>query len=183
MTDDQGALPPIGSPATRALASIGITRLEQLQQHRAEDLLALHGVGPKAVSRLRSALADHGLSFLAERPRQQLPEDVQEYIDALDPVHRRLFDRLHRLIVDELPDAQIVMSYQIPLYRVGRRHVGLNARRPGGVTLTTTSPDHIEEFRRRHPQFKTNKASIQFRLNDELPKDDITDVIRRAISS
>jgi uncharacterized protein YdhG (YjbR/CyaY superfamily) len=183
MTDDQGALPPIGSPATRALASVGITRLEHLQQHRAEDLLALHGVGPKAISRLGSALADHGLSFLAESPRQQLPDDVREYIDALDAAHRRLFDRLHDLIVDELPDAQVVISYQIPLYRVGRRHVGLNARRPDGVTLTTTSPDHIDAFRRRHPQFKTNKASIQFRLNDELPEDDIRQVIRRATSS
>ena len=124
MTDDQGALPPIGSPATRALASVGITRLEQLQQHRAEDLLALHGVGPKAVSRLGSALADHGLSFLAESPGQKLPDDVREYIDGLDAAHRRLFDRLHDLIVDELPDAQVVIAYQIPLYRVGRRHVG-----------------------------------------------------------
>ncbi len=183
MTDDQGALPPIGSPATRALASVGITGLEQLQQHRAEDLLALHGVGPKAISRLRTALANQGLSFLAESPRQPLSDDVQEYIDALDPAHRRLFDRLHQLILDELPDARVVISYQIPLYRVGRRHVGLNARRPDGVTLTTTSPDHIDAFRRRHPKSKTGKASIQFRLNDELPEDDIRDVIRRAISS
>lgn len=66
MTDDQGSLPPIGNPARRALASFGVTRLEQLQQHRAEDLLALHGVGPKAISRLRSALADHDMSFLGE---------------------------------------------------------------------------------------------------------------------
>jgi uncharacterized protein YdhG (YjbR/CyaY superfamily) len=183
MTDDQGALPPIGRPATRALASVGITRIEQLRQHRAEELLALHGVGPKAISRLRSALADHGLSFLADCPRQHLPDDVQEYIDALDAAHRPLFDRLHRLIVDELPDAQIVISYQIPLYRVGRRHLGLNARRPDGITLTTTSPDHIDSFRRRHPQFKTGKASIQFQLNDELPEDDMRDVIRRAINS
>lgn len=183
MADDQGAIPPIGSPATRALASVGITRLEQLEQHRAEDLLALHGVGPKAMSRLQSALADHGLPFLTERPGQPLPDDVQAYVDGLDPAHRRLFDRLHRLIVDELPDAQIVMAYQIPLYKVGRRHVGLNAGRRDGVMLTTTSPDHIEEFRRRHPQFKTNKASIQFRLDDQLPEDDITDVIRRATRS
>ncbi|HZA87391.1 MAG TPA: DUF1801 domain-containing protein [Acidimicrobiales bacterium] len=183
MTDDEGALPPIGSPATRALASVGITRLEQLQQHRAEDLLALHGVGPKAISRLGSALADHGLSLLAESPPRTLSADVQDYIDALDAAHRRLFDRLHQLIIDELPDAQVVISYQIPLYRAGRRHVGLNARRPEGVTLTTTSPDHIDAFRRRHPQFKTGKASIQFQLNDELPEDGIRDVIRRAIKS
>ena len=103
-----------------------------------------------------------------------------EYIDALDADHRRLFDHLHRLVLDELPDAEVVISYKIPLYKVGRRHVGLNAGRRDGVTLTTTAPDHIEAFRRRHPEFTTNKASIQFGFDDDLPDDDIRDVIRRA---
>ena len=118
-----------------------------------------------------------------DTPRPQLADDVRDYIDALDPPHRRLFDRLHDLILSVVPDAEIVISYRIPLYRLGRRHVGLNAGRADGVTLTTTSPDHIEAFRRRHPQFKTNKASIQFRFDDELPDDDIKDVIRRATTA
>ena len=112
-----------------------------------------------------------------------LPDDVRAYIDALDGPHRRLFDHLHELIVGELPDASVVISYRMPMYKVGRRHVGLNAGRPNGVTLTTTAPEHIEEFRRRHPEFKANKASIQFGFDDELPDDDIRDVIRRATSA
>ena len=46
---NDGPLPQIGAPATRALAALGITRLADLTHHRSEDLLALHGVGPKAV--------------------------------------------------------------------------------------------------------------------------------------
>ena len=108
------------------------------------------------------------------------PDDVRAYIDALDGPHRRLFDHLHELILEELPDASVVISYRMPMYKIGGRHVGLNAGRPNGVTLTTTAPEHIEEFRRRHPEFKANKASIQFGFDDELPDDDIRDVIRRA---
>jgi uncharacterized protein YdhG (YjbR/CyaY superfamily) len=178
LNDD--ALPAIGSPATRALAAAGITTLEQVRQHRAEDLLALHGVGPKAIAILRSALAVRGETFRDDTQRPQLPDEVRSYVDALDPAHRQLFDRLHDLILSVVPDAEVVISYQIPMYKVDRRHVGLNAGRADGITLTTTSPDHIEAFRRRHPQFKTNKASIQFRFDDELPDDDIKDVIRRA---
>jgi endonuclease III len=62
MTSD-GDLPKIGAPATRALAAIGVTRLDQLVEHRAADLLALHGVGPKAVRILQASLADRGRSL------------------------------------------------------------------------------------------------------------------------
>ena len=56
-------LPRIGAPATRALTSVGITRLSQLTDHRAEELLKLHGMGPRAIRILRQALADQRLSF------------------------------------------------------------------------------------------------------------------------
>jgi hypothetical protein len=174
-------LPRIGQPALRALASIGVTGLEQLPAYRAADLLALHGIGPRAIRILEEALAAHGLAF--KRDAAELPPEVQAHIDALPATHRPLFDRLHALILDELPDAEVVISYRIPLYKVGKRHVGLNTRRADGVTLTTTSPEHIEAFRRAHPQFRTNKASIVFGLDDEIPEEAVREVIRRATRS
>ena len=59
-------LPRIGAPATRALAGIGVTRLSQLTEHRATELLKLHGMGPRAVGIVRHALADQGLSLRDE---------------------------------------------------------------------------------------------------------------------
>ena len=53
----------IGQPATRALAAAGYTHLEQLSRVREADLLKLHGVGPKALGIIRSALHAKGLSF------------------------------------------------------------------------------------------------------------------------
>jgi predicted flap endonuclease-1-like 5' DNA nuclease len=58
-------LPSIGSPARDALALAGVTRLEQLPAWSEKELLALHGVGPKAVRILRDALAERGLRFRA----------------------------------------------------------------------------------------------------------------------
>jgi uncharacterized protein YdhG (YjbR/CyaY superfamily) len=112
--------------------------------------------------------------------RNEPPAEVVDYIEALHGPQRRLFDRLQDLIIDELPDAEVVFSYQIPMYEVGRRRVGLSARRHDGVTLTTTSPDHIAAFKRSHPGFKTNKASIQFDVDDDVPDDAVRDVIRLA---
>lgn len=60
-------LPRIGGPATGALAVEGVTTLEQVTEWTERDLLALHGVGPKAIRILREAFAEHGLSFRDER--------------------------------------------------------------------------------------------------------------------
>lgn len=53
-------LPKIGKPATGALAAIGITTLEAAAALGERKLLAMHGIGPKAVAILRQALAKRG---------------------------------------------------------------------------------------------------------------------------
>ena len=47
----------IGRPATAALALEGITTLDDVRDMDLDDLLRLHGVGPKAIRVLREALA------------------------------------------------------------------------------------------------------------------------------
>ncbi|WP_422771838.1 DNA-binding protein [Plantactinospora sp. WMMC1484] len=59
-----GDLPPIGRPANSALLDAGITTLAQVATHSRRDLLALHGVGPKAIRILDAALAEQGLAFV-----------------------------------------------------------------------------------------------------------------------
>jgi len=53
----------IGAPATRALRGAGLTTLEQVATRSADELAAMHGVGPMAITRLGEALAEHDLSF------------------------------------------------------------------------------------------------------------------------
>jgi len=59
-------LPKLASPAQRALAGAGITRLEQVAEMSEAELAQLHGIGPNALKTLRQALADQGLSFRPE---------------------------------------------------------------------------------------------------------------------
>lgn len=54
--------PKIGSPAFMALKHKGIT-LADLPKFSEKELLAIHGVGPKAVGILREYLGKQGLSF------------------------------------------------------------------------------------------------------------------------
>lgn len=55
----------LSAPAQRALAGAGYTSLEQLSRVKEEDIRNLHGIGPNALSKLRHALAEKGLSFAA----------------------------------------------------------------------------------------------------------------------
>lgn len=53
----------IGAPATRALASDGVGSLEQAAALGETALLAMHGVGPKAIRILREAMREIGLEL------------------------------------------------------------------------------------------------------------------------
>ncbi len=56
---------PVGlsQPARRALAAASYERLEQFTGVSEAEISRLHGVGPKAIELLRSALNARGLSF------------------------------------------------------------------------------------------------------------------------
>lgn len=53
----------IGRPAQRAMTEKGITTLSQLCDYTEKELLAFHGVGPKAISILKELMTKEGLSF------------------------------------------------------------------------------------------------------------------------
>jgi len=53
----------LGRTARRVLAMHGYTRYDQLTTVTPAELLAIHGVGPKAIRILAEELAERGLSF------------------------------------------------------------------------------------------------------------------------
>ena len=53
----------IGQPAMRALAAADITNLEQFTRISKDELLKLHGVGPKAIRMISEAMEEKGLQF------------------------------------------------------------------------------------------------------------------------
>lgn len=62
------SFPRTSAPALRALESAGYTHLGQLDGVPMRDVLALHGMGPKAIGALRRAMTGHGWAFAADDP-------------------------------------------------------------------------------------------------------------------
>ena len=91
-----------------------------------------------------------------------MDEAVQIYIDGVDPAHRPLFDRIHGLILAAHPEAAVVLSYQIPTYKVGRRRLYVGAWQHG-ISIYGWQQDHDAGFTTRHPELRTSKGTIKLR--------------------
>ena len=112
-----------------------------------------------------------------------MDDAVRSYIDAIPPEHRPLFDRLHRLVLEARPDAAVVLSYQIPTYRVGRRRLFIGVWKHG-VSIYGWGQGGDGGFTARHPELKTGKGTVQVRPEDAdaIPDDDLRDLFRAALS-
>lgn len=59
----EGFATVLGAPARRALDNAGITTLKKLSTYTEEQLLALHGMGPSSIPKLKIELKKEGLKF------------------------------------------------------------------------------------------------------------------------
>jgi uncharacterized protein YdhG (YjbR/CyaY superfamily) len=111
-----------------------------------------------------------------------MDDAVRDYVDAIAPEHRPLFDRLHRLILEVHPEAAVVLSYQIPTYKVGRQRLFLGVWKHG-VSIYGWQQGRDAGFTDRHPELKTGKGTIRLRPEEAaaMPDDELRDLVRAAL--
>jgi hypothetical protein len=110
-----------------------------------------------------------------------MDEAARRYRDEMDSEHQPVFDRLHRLIVALCPDAEVVLSYGMPTYRIGRRRLNIGAWKHG-LSLYV-SPNRDGGFSARHPELAAGKGTIKLRPADaaRIPDAEFQDLIRAAL--
>ena len=113
-----------------------------------------------------------------------MDEAVQAYIEAIPPEHRPLFDRLHGLVLGAYPEAQVVLSYKIPTYKVGKNRLYVGAWKHG-ISLYGWKGDRDGGFTQRHPELKHAKSTIQLRPcdADAISDDELSDLVRAALGA
>jgi hypothetical protein len=110
-----------------------------------------------------------------------MDEAVRRYLDEMDSEYRPVFDRLHRLIVAMCPDAEVVLSYGMPAYRIGRRRLNIGVWKHG-LSLYV-SPKRDGGFSARHPELAAGKGTIKLRPEDaaRILDAEFQDLIRAAL--
>lgn len=113
-----------------------------------------------------------------------MDDAVRGYLDAIAPGQRPLFDRLHRLVLEEYPDAQVVISYQMPTFKVGRCRLYVGAWK-NWVSLYGWQRDRDAGFTARHPELANDKGTIRLRPEDaaRITDDELRDLVRAALDS
>jgi Domain of unknown function (DU1801) len=117
----------------------------------------------------------------ADRETGVADEAVRRYRDQMDSTLRPLFDRLHELIVGACPDAEVVLSYGMPTYRIGRRRLNIGVWKHG-ISLYV-SPNRDGGFSARHPELAAGKGTIRLRPPDamRIPDAELQDLVRAAL--
>src|ERR1700676_4464350 len=111
-----------------------------------------------------------------------MDEAVQKYIDGIDQANRPLFDRVHRLILAAYPDAAVGISYQIPVYRVGRGRLYVGTWKHG-VSVYGWPQGSEAGFAARHPALKTGKGTIRLGPEDaaEVSDEELLGLVHAAL--
>jgi Domain of unknown function (DU1801) len=108
-------------------------------------------------------------------------EAVRRYRDEMDGEYRPVFDRLHRLILAMWPHAEVVLSYGMPTYRIGRRRLNIGVWKHG-LSLYV-SPNRDGGFSARHPELASGKGTIKLRPANaaRISDAEFQDLIRAAL--
>jgi uncharacterized protein YdhG (YjbR/CyaY superfamily) len=109
---------------------------------------------------------------------------VRKYIDGIAHEQRPLFDRIHRLVLETRPDAEVVISYNIPTYKVGRRRLFLAAWKHG-VSIYGWAQGRDAGFLARHPKLVTGRGTIKLTAGDlaEINDEELRDLVRDALDA
>jgi hypothetical protein len=88
--------------------------------------------------------------------------------------------RLHDLIIGLYPGALVDMQYKMPTYHHGEGWVAL-ANQKHYVSLYTCGAYHLARFKEQHPDIRTGKGCINFKVSDKLPLPGLKQVIQHAM--
>lgn len=106
------------------------------------------------------------------------PTTVDDYLAAIDnQADKDALVRLRKVIREAAPEAEEVISYQIPLYKQDGHVVGFGAFK-NHLSLFATSSDIRNTFAKELEPFTSNHTTIQFTAENPLPDALVTKIVK-----
>lgn len=103
------------------------------------------------------------------------PKNIDDYIESFPEEIRNLLDQMRTTITKAAPNAEELISYGMPAFKLNgmlvwfaahTKHIGFYPRGSG-----------IEEFKQDISNYKSSKGAVQFPFDKPLPLDLITKIV------
>ena len=127
--------------------------------------------------RARRACRDTTAERGSNMANRSTARSINEYIAEFPAAIQEKLEELRALIRESAPDATETISYAIPTFDLGGRHLVHFAGYAKHVGLYP-APSGIEAFRKELEPYKSGKGSVQFPLGQPLPADLIRRIVR-----
>ncbi|MDL2145369.1 DUF1801 domain-containing protein [Flavobacterium tructae] len=104
------------------------------------------------------------------------PENIDEYIGSFPNDVQEILERIRMTVQNAAPDAKEKISYSMPAFEQNgivvyfaafKNHIGLYAL-----------PSGHDAFKEELSKYKSGKGSVQFPLNQPMPYDLITEIVK-----
>lgn len=107
-------------------------------------------------------------------------KEVEKYFQSIPKARIDRMYKIHSMILDIYPNADVTMKYKMPTYHVCDGWVSL-ANQKNYISLYTCGYHHSEQFKSKYLKIKTGTGCINFRDKYEIPLSDLKQVIKHAI--
>lgn len=182
--DDNGGFPKLSAPARRALSGAGYTQLDQLAEVSESEVKKLHGMGPTAIAAIGEALHARGLAFRTPVPASGRGHraglsvgPVDEYLRDLEEPKRSTLQTLRRTILEVVPEAEEVISYGIPAFRLRGQTIAGFAAFKAHLSYLPFSGSVLGQLGDQLQGYTMTKGSLHFPVDRPLPKPLVKELI------
>ena len=110
------------------------------------------------------------------KPSRHAPEDINAYLEALPADRQTELARLRAIIREVAPDCTERVSYQIPIFRLGKDLVGISSQK-NHCALHSMSPPLMKAMGEDLQGVKLSGATIHFTPENPLPRDLIEKIV------
>lgn len=97
-------------------------------------------------------------------------EEIEQYVGALEEPKRSTLGALHRTILEIVPDAEQIISYGVPAFRVQGKTVAGFAAFKSHLSYLPFSGSVLEQLADELAGYTMTKSSLHFGVDHPLPK-------------
>lgn len=102
---------------------------------------------------------------------------VAEYFGDHSGVHLEILEKIKRIILSEAPQAEEVISYGMPAFKLGKIIAGVSAYKHH-VSFYPFEGSLVSKYKKKLKGFKCLKGTIQIDINKEFPEDVIREIVK-----